>query len=133
MENPKPFGLTKPERIHSRTAVETLFSDKKNSIAVYPLRAVWAIRTKMPAEPLPHARILISVPKKRFRHAVDRNRLKRQIREAYRLNKHILLGRLSDTNQYIDLAFISIADKPADSHHVHKSVLKSLMRIADSL
>lgn len=133
METHKSFCLTKSERIHSRTAVELLFSGKKSSIAIYPLRAVWIAHGN--AEGMEHGmvRILVSVPKKRLRHAVDRNRIKRQIREAFRLNKHILYRKLCETNRSVDIAFVCIANKPVESTYVHKSVVKSLLHIADCL
>ncbi len=69
------------------------------SFSQYPLRLVWL--------PLPEktgdypVQVVVSVPKKRFKHAVDRNRIRRQIKEAYRLNKDRIYRRLEgDTRQY---------------------------------
>lgn len=133
METHKTFGLSKSERIHSRLAVESLFSDKKSSVAVYPLRVVWRVNEQPKDVTFPYVRILVSVPKKRFRHAVDRNRMKRQIREAFRLNKHLLSNHLIGSNRYIDIAFISIADRPAETSKVQKSVAKALLHVVDTL
>ena len=133
MANLNACGLSKAERIHSRLVVDQLFSSSNPSIAIYPLRTVWMISQHTADSPIPSVSMLISVPKKRFHHAVDRNRVKRQVREAFRLNKHILNGKLQDGTRHIDIAFICIADHLHDSRLVHKSVVKSLMRIADSL
>jgi ribonuclease P protein component len=75
--------------------------------------------------------ILVSVPKRRFHHAVDRNRMKRQIREAYRLNKHILWNKLGETPKSLAIAFICIADKPCSTANVMSSVKKILHRIEE--
>lgn len=125
-----PLGLSKAERIHSRLVVESLFSSRNSSIAVYPLRIVWTIDGSDVASP---ASILVSVPKKRMHHAVDRNRMKRMVREAYRLNKQILLSRLEGSGRHVDIAFICIADNVPTSSQVSKSVVKALARISDTI
>ena len=69
----------KAERLNSRTLIEKLFAGGNKSIPAFPVRVVF-----MPVdnETLPTASILISVPKKRFKRAVKRNLVKRQVREA---------------------------------------------------
>ena len=126
-----PLGLSKAERIHSRLVVESLFSSRNSSIAVYPLRIVWTIDES--TEGTVPASILVSVPKKRMHHAVDRNRMKRMVREAYRLNKQILLSRLEGSGRHVDIAFICIADNVPTSSQVSKSVVKALARISDTI
>ena len=77
--------------------------------------------------------ILISVPKKRFKHAVKRNHVKRQIREAYRLNKHILLDTLQTeaSNNKLALAFIWLDNKIHSTEEVEYKVKKLLYHIAE--
>ncbi len=73
----------KEERLSSKKIVDKLFSEGK-SFAIHPFRVVWLnydLKSEYPAQ------ILISIPKKKFKRAVDRNLLKRRIREAYRKNK----------------------------------------------
>ena len=126
-----PLGLSKAERIHSRLVVESLFSSRNSSIAVYPLRIVWTIDES--TEGTAPASILVSVPKKRMHHAVNRNRMKRMVREAYRLNKQTLLSRLEGSGRHVDIAFICIADNMPTSSQVSKSVVKALARISDTI
>ena len=76
--------LGKHERLCSLLAIEELFQGGHRLMAAYPIRVVY-----MPVE-TPGIRILVSVSKRHFKRAVLRNRVKRQIREAYRLNKSIL-------------------------------------------
>ncbi len=98
-------------------------------MSVFPLRAIFMIEERS-EEPTP-LRILVSVPKKRFKHAVDRNRMKRQIREAYRLNKHELWNLAEDSNKIVSIAFICMAEEPVETAKVAKSIKKILDRISD--
>ena len=78
------FTLPKEERLSSRKALEALFGGGSKSILAYPVRAVFQ-KTEETG-----IRIMVSVSKRFFKRAVKRNRIKRQLREAYRLNKRIL-------------------------------------------
>ncbi len=78
----------KPERLTRKKDIQQLFSAGR-SFHLHPFTVKYLPLTG-PA-PLTH-QVLISVPKRNFKRAVDRNRLKRQIREAYRLHKHRLTG-----------------------------------------
>ena len=81
----------------------------------------------------PPVSILVSVPKKRFRHAVDRNRMKRLVREAYRLNKKMLWDALADKDYSLVMAFVCITDQLPSFYAVNKSMKKAITRIAESL
>ena len=77
------------------------------SVAAFPLRAVFMQRPRgAHDEPL---QMLISVPKKYFHHAVDRNRVKRQVREAWRLHKSLLAEALASDKQLL-IAFVWTSD-----------------------
>ncbi len=125
----------KTERICSKRIIDKLFAGGNPSIAIYPLRAVY-MQVDSPTAPVS---ILISVPKRRFHHAVDRNRMKRQVRETYRLNKHILQPEAdnatetntNNTTQGLAIAFICITDKLCSTQTVSKSVVKLLHRIKE--
>ena len=81
----------------------------------------------------PPVAVLVSVPKKRFRHAVDRNRMKRLVREAYRLNKHILWNALEEKDIRLALAFVCITDTLPTFSTVNKSMRKALVRMVEKL
>ncbi len=64
-------------------------------MSIYPIRMIYAIGQCDAASREPQAKIMVSVPKRYFKRAVKRNRVKRQLREAYRRNKHLLLDMLA--------------------------------------
>lgn len=99
-------------------------SSAPHSAIAYPLRAVWRVNPGR----LSGASIqfLISVPKKRLRHAVDRVKMRRRIREAYRLNRHTYL---STGEGKTDVAFVYIADGLKDYHDIEKSMQRLLQKI----
>lgn len=77
--------------------------------------------------------ILISVPKKRFHHAVDRNRVKRQIREAYRKNKHQLAEQVAQSAKGLLVAFLYVSDKMESTEYIEKRVARLLDKMGESL
>lgn len=79
------FQFKKNERLASRKVIAALFKEGQ-SFAQYPLRVVW-LPVESAAEGAP-AQFALSVPKKKFPKAVHRNRMRRLVREAWRLNKH---------------------------------------------
>lgn len=123
--------FTKEERITSETLVNKLFEKGNKSVSVYPLYAVF-MSTKGENVLVP-ASILISVPKKRFHHAVDRNRVKRQIREAYRLNKQPLINVLQEKGISMAIAFIFTDNKLYSSHNLSKRMQELLTKIAEAV
>ncbi|MBO9582922.1 MAG: ribonuclease P protein component [Flavobacterium sp.] len=84
------FNYPKNERLKSKTTIGLLFSEGK-SVSKYPLRLVYR---QAEANSEEQTKIGVSVSKKYFKKAVDRNYFKRVLRETYRLNKHLLLDNL---------------------------------------
>ena len=115
-------------------------------MAAFPLRVVYmkveaspategeeGVPSALPRKPQPPVSILVSVPKKRFHHAVDRNRMKRLVREAYRQNKHILWDALADKEVRLVVAFVCITDQLPSYRQVDRSMRKALTRMAEKL
>ena len=130
MADLKTYTLDKRERLNSRILIEKLFSGGSKSLPVFPLRVVYMA---VEGAHLPELSLLISVPKKRFKRAVKRNRVKRQIREAFRKNKHILLDVLAPSNRKLALAFIWIDNELHASPEVETKVQKLLQILAERL
>ncbi|MES2240772.1 MAG: ribonuclease P protein component [Bacteroidota bacterium] len=84
------FNYPKNEKLKSKISIGLLFSEGK-SVSKYPLRLVYHSGSLNEKEKI---KMGVSVSKKYFKKAVDRNRFKRILRETYRLNKHILLDNL---------------------------------------
>ncbi|HHU97804.1 MAG: ribonuclease P protein component [Bacteroidota bacterium] len=129
MNDEKRFTFTKEERVTGKRRIETLFA-QGNSFMAYPFRVIYLERVPYP---LTLASILITVPKKRVRSAVQRNRVKRLAREAYRLNKHILNPIALREDKGIDIAFIYVKEGIADFTIVEKGVRKALNTLVAQL
>jgi ribonuclease P protein component len=87
------FTYPKNERLKSKTTIGLLFSEGK-SVSKYPLRLVYRQAEVNQEEKI---KIGVSVSKKYFKKAVDRNYFKRVLRETYRLNKHLLLDNIQES------------------------------------
>ena len=123
----KKYGLGKKEKLCSVRAIEILFGPggAEFSTLAYPLRAV-ARTDEVRASDAPVA-FLISIPKKRLRHAVDRVAMRRRVREAYRLNRdrYVLPDGLR-----IDLGFVYVADRLMNYSAVERAMNRSLAALA---
>lgn len=100
MESSSLHIFPKSQHLTGTTVIADLFSGGK-SFLVFPVRVVWK---RVPKEDEP-VKLLMSVPKKRFKHAVDRNRYKRLLREAYRLNNTHLLEVMATKEYSLHVAF----------------------------
>ena len=100
------FSFGKKDKLKSKKTIEKLFSEGK-SISVYPLRLVY-LQTDFEDNVM--TKTGVSVSKRNFKNAVDRNRIKRLIREVFRLNKHQYFNNIS--TQYAFMILYIGNDKP---------------------
>ena len=121
----KTKTLSKKERLKSRVIIQTLFDRGGKSKVFFPIRAVWLI-TPLPI-PTQSVQFAVSVPKRNFAKAVHRNQIKRKIREAYRLNKHILeAGIEKDGTVQIAVMFLYVGRKHEDCENLFKQTQNAL-------
>ena len=99
-------GLPKYERICKENDIQALF-DKGVGVSVYPYRVIYLFRHDE-SRPVT-VRLLVSVSKKRFHHAIKRNRVKRLVREAWRKNKAELYEICQRDNISVDVALVYTA------------------------
>ena len=99
------FSYPKSEKLKSKKTIDLLFS-KGKSVSKYPLRLVYVesdfdISESRDFGAEQKIKMGVSVSKKYFKHAVDRNYFKRLLREAYRLNKHVLIDHLEKPHAFM--------------------------------
>lgn len=122
------FRLYKREKLRGEITVARLFDrsvEGNHSALVFPLRATFCLNDRRAVK---CPQFLISIPKKRLRHAVDRVKMRRRVREAYRLNRHLL-----PTDMPVDIAFIYVAPELKDYAAVERAVTRLLTKIAQTL
>ena len=114
------------EHLKSKRVIEQVYANGA-SVTSFPLRAIYI---EQPAEEQePTAAILINVSKKRFRHAVDRNLVKRRIREAYRTSKHPFIEALENKGKKMAVAIIYVDNK----HNSTAFIRKKMARLLESI
>lgn len=105
----KKYTFKKEERLCSKRSIDDLFHNG-SSFVVYPFRVVYLSQPASPEQQFP-AQVITSVPKKRFKKAVDRNRIKRLTRESYRLEKDKLYSFLQDHSLNLLLAIQYVSNE----------------------
>ena len=142
-------NFTKNERLCSRKAIEALFAGGNRSFTAFPLRVVYRLVEEEVVLPPAEERaslsnessdfvcqVLVSVSKRHFKHAVDRNRAKRQVREAWRLNKDILICAAEGPKplaRTLHIAFLWLADELQESELIQRKMRNLLHRIAEEI
>ena len=115
----------KSERLHSRKHIEELF-EQGTSFTIYPLKVVYL---KKPLESTLKNQVLISTPKFFFKKSVDRNKLKRRIKEAYRLHKQVLENK--QAGFYLLIGYIYIGKEISSYQSIEEKLKQSLLRLRD--
>lgn len=126
----KQYELGKRHKLCGTMTVNNLFigNDSKNALC-YPLRGVWRNGSRRNDGDAPF-KFVITVPKKRLRHAVDRVTMRRRIREAYRLiHQRVEDAYKASETTPLDIAFVYVADRVIPSSTVHAAMEKLLGKI----
>ncbi len=125
------FTFSRHERLKSRRLISRLFREG-NSFVAYPLRVVWLPVTEEEQAliswgPDP-AQLAISVPKRHHKSAVARNRLKRRIREAYRLHKMEFYAQLASENRHIALMLVLLSKEDMPYSEIEAGIQKMIRK-----
>jgi ribonuclease P protein component len=127
-DNFKPFSFKKNERITSKILLRNLI-DKGTSLFLYPIKC-YALLSPVNDGKFDN-QIAIAVPKRIFKRAVDRNRVKRIIRETYRLNNKMILCPLStDETKRVALLFVFIGKEMPDYRLIEKVMVDLLKKVS---
>ncbi len=123
-----PLRLYKKEKLCSEIAIAKVFNRSDpatSSVSAYPLVASWRLNdTRQVTCP----RFLVSIPKKKVRHAVDRVWLRRRVREAYRLHRGLI-----PADSPLDIAFIYVGKTILPYAVIEKAMTRLLDRINRSV
>ena len=116
----------KSEHLKRKKLLDELFRTGQREFH-YPVLAVWKV-CELPADVPSQAGF--SVSKKFLKRAVDRNRVKRRMREAYRLEKHRLHQVLTETSKQVAVLFITVKTDNTSYEELHRKILVTLQSIA---
>jgi ribonuclease P protein component len=126
----KTYTFTKEERLCNKKLIEQLYHNG-SSFLCYPFKVSWLTVTDVQLFP---AQVLFSVSKKRYKRAVDRNLIKRRIREAYRLYKQQhLYSALQSLDKSIAFSIAFIGKEISDYDLVEKKMLKLLTLLLEQI
>lgn len=134
----KQYTLPKRERLYLRESIGELFA-KGRSFTAFPYRVVYLIKQEGEVENLPSAQkqarcaMMVVAPKKRFKHAVDRNRVKRLTREAYRLQKLPLCALLEEKGLRLEVSFLYIDNKFLTFEETKSTIGKVLYKLTKAV
>lgn len=126
---PASNSYAKAEKLKSRKALNALFTGGK-SFAVFPVKIFW-----MPAAPDSDRPMQagVGVSARHFKKAVDRNRIKRLLRECYRLNKHSLLATLEAKKKKVVVFFLYVGKELPDYTMLNEKMQQALTKFEEQL
>jgi ribonuclease P protein component len=120
--------LRKTERLFEKKAIDTLFEDS-NQVNTPPLRLLWKMEEKVGSS---ETKAAFSVPKRNFKRAVDRNLLKRRMREAHRKHKS-LLNDVIKGNKQCNLMYIYMSRSKVSYEEIESKLVLTLQRVIKEL
>ena len=131
----RQYSLPQAERINSKKLIDRIFrGGGSKAMTASPLRMVFLVEDRDAGCRQPAAQMMVSVPKRYFKRAVKRNLIKRQVREAYRLNKHLLPQQPADAAcRTVYMCFIWTDSRVCATADVMKQMQNLLTRLAERM
>ncbi|NVJ87584.1 MAG: ribonuclease P protein component [Algoriphagus sp.] len=117
------FRLPKTERLHSQKSIKELF-DKGSSFFLYPYKVLYLLKD-VDSNSVGPNQVLFSVSKRKIKKATCRNLMKRRMREAYRINKHLL----SNSSKQLFIGLLYVSSETMDFATLEGKTKKVLERI----
>ena len=117
------YTLKKSEILKHKKVISELFG-KGSSFSIYPIKIIFKIKSEGQHQ------VLFSVPKKKFKKAVERNKIRRRLKEAYRLNKHVL--NINNKSK-LNIAYIYISEQILPFEFVQGKMIECLKKLANKL
>lgn len=121
--------LNKQERLKSRKLIDELFA-KGSAIDAYPIKLVFKEIT-LEQSPESPVKFGVTVSKRRFKRAVDRNLIKRRLREAFRVNKENIYTQLAAKDKHVAMMAIYIASEILDYQKIEPAMIKLQRQLAN--
>ena len=129
MEAAERKFFPKSARLSLKNDIDSLFNNGQSFIS-YPLRIVYLSDTAGTSSESGIS-VLVSVPKRRIKRAVKRNRIKRLIRESFRLNKNAFIEEQKLNGKHLNIAFMYISDEVLPFSNIEKATIKALKKISE--
>jgi ribonuclease P protein component len=122
------YTLKKDDRLKSRKVIEYLFKDGK-TVNIFPLRIFYLLSTLTEENKTNKLQAGFSVSTRNFKKAVDRNRIKRLLRESYRLQKYILDKQLKTSDKNLSVFFVYNGNELPDYKTVYEKMQSGINRL----
>lgn len=122
----KEFDFPKSERLTGRTRIDRLFAQGER-ITTTGLVVIYRLGEEQTNESL--VQVLMAAPKKRFRKAVQRNRIKRLLKEGYRKHKTQLVATCREGSLSLDVAWVYKGSWPPNAQQIEDEIILSLQRL----
>jgi ribonuclease P protein component len=126
----KQFSLGRNERLKSRKQIEQLFNSGQRFVSP-PFRVFYSFQADRPTNSIHHLQAGFGASSRNFKTAVERNRIKRLTREAYRLQKKTLQDQLKEQNKKLSVFFIYTGKELPLYKEVYNSISAALAKLLD--
>ena len=123
------FTFKKEERLYGHAALENVYTNGKH----LHNHIIKILYIEVPKNKQPACRVVFSVPKRNFKKAVDRNLIKRRMREVYRNHKHLLYQHLTEKQKHIHIYLIYTSKQIIEFDALKENLVQALQLLANKV